>query len=78
MSDQIIPWKGIDRPDVSPASREWREMKRWCEERLNGLREGNDSPHQTDVETAFRRGQIAMVKEFMALGDPTPEPTSDE
>lgn len=52
----------------------WKRLQEALQERLSDLRETNDSVH-TELKTASIRGQIAEVKQMLALG---PHPTASE
>lgn len=52
----------------------WKRMEAHLQQRLTGLRETNDMTH-TDIKTASIRGQIAEVKQMLAL---RPERTASD
>jgi ribosomal protein L30/L7E len=52
----------------------WKRLKKALTERLQELREINDSV-QAELKTAAIRGQIAEVKKMLALG---PQPTAGD
>lgn len=69
--------KSQDFPDegtlLTRAEREstmWRKLEAYYVRYLNILREANDDLSSREIETAVRRGKIAEVKDFLALGDP--------
>lgn len=51
----------------------WHRLRERLEKKLAELREKNDDPNLTDVETATLRGHIECLKAVKALGD-TPPP----
>lgn len=51
----------------------WQSVKAHLERMLAAKRLENDNPKLTDVETATLRGQINLLKAFLALGK-TPPP----
>lgn len=73
MNDRIIPPPN-QRPNLGVAelnSGLWREIHEHFTKRLQMLRETNDARTKGKRETAFIRGQIAMAKEILSLGDDT-------
>jgi hypothetical protein len=47
----------------------WQKLRRHLTDRLNNLREENDSLKLTEVETAAKRGRIAQIVEILDLED---------
>lgn len=47
-------------------------LKAYFEEELQRLRQKNDAPNLTEVQTAILRGHIQFLKGFIALWDPPP------
>jgi hypothetical protein len=54
----------------------WLRLQSHLEDMLADLREQNDN-ESTPERTAKLRGRIAAVKDFLALGKPTPSVTTD-
>lgn len=48
----------------SPA---WHGLRKWAEAELKRAREKNDSVECDDVKTAALRGEIRLLKKFLAL-----------
>jgi hypothetical protein len=48
-------------------SRTWSELELYLKDRLNRCREKNDNGKLTDAETAMLRGEIAAIKDLLAL-----------
>jgi hypothetical protein len=47
----------------------WVYVRSWARERLQALREANDSTSKTDVQTSAIRGEIRAMKDILALPD---------
>jgi hypothetical protein len=58
-------------------SKTWKRLTEMLEQRLEDLRESNDVPSYGPEKTALIRGQISMVKEILALGEPSASPVED-
>lgn len=64
---------GVEDARLDLHSETWRFIRTYCETRLQGLRETNDSPALDEVKTATVRGQIRALKEILDLPKPKPE-----
>ena len=64
--------KGMDF--TSPT---WRTLEQLARDRLDTLREKNDSPSMDALRTADIRGRIAAWKDLLALANPAPAPIAD-
>ena len=53
---------------IDPLSPSWVHLEAWANSRLQSLREENDAPCD-EAKTSFRRGQIALLREFLKLPD---------
>lgn len=52
----------------------WRAIQAMANQKLQELREQNDSPSLDATATANKRGRIAAWKELLALAEPKPTP----
>jgi len=74
-----IPGQTPEQPGLDPNSPTWQFVKAHLRERLNELREQNDSGRKTERDTQFIRGRIAEVKDMLELDRPKPQQrVSDE
>ena len=64
--------KGLDF-----TSSTWRTLEQLARDRLETLREKNDSPSMDALRTAEIRGRIAAWKDLLALANPAPAPIAD-
>jgi len=55
----------------------WRKLKEHFEQRLHELRLRNDNDHDP-ISTARLRGEVAIAKYLLALGDQDPATEVDE
>ena len=55
----------LERADFE--TRTWRNLAERMRDRIAELREMNDRPQNTELQTAIVRGRIAELKELLAL-----------
>ena len=54
----------------------WIKTRDHYEQHLSELRESNDYP-LSELDTAWKRGRISAIKEFLEMGKPDPEPPAE-
>lgn len=62
---------------IEQDSATWLAIHEWASERLEQLRQRNDGPLES-VATAHLRGQIATLKQLLALPQAAPTAPGDE
>lgn len=55
----------------------WMRVEEWATARIDAQRKRNDGPLDA-VQTAHLRGQVAALKELLALDKPAPETRTDD
>lgn len=45
----------------------WHQLRKWAEQELEKARTKNDAVGLSDIETAALRGEIRVLKRFLAL-----------
>lgn len=65
------------KPEIDRSSDTWKAVKGRAEQRLEACRKRNDGALGVE-STAYLRGRIAELKEFLALDNPAPEQVADE
>lgn len=74
MPPRLTPTFGLSLSDRrSPV---WGVLEEHFVQRLADLRAQNDARSKSEIETAYLRGQIAMVKELLELGKDKPSSSS--
>lgn len=54
-------------PNIDFSGEAWGRVARWAEAELTRKRERNDSKALNSEDTAYLRGEIAMLKRILAL-----------
>lgn len=54
-------------PNIDYSGATWGQIVRWAESELARKRQRNDSVELNPERTAYLRGEIAMLKKFLAL-----------
>lgn len=54
-------------PNIDFGGETWGHISRWAESELARKRELNDSKSRNSEETAYLRGEIAMLKRILGL-----------
>ncbi len=65
------------KPEIERGSATWAAVLARAEQRLHTYRCRNDGKLDSEA-TAFLRGRIAELKDFLALDHPAPEQVADE
>jgi len=56
-----------DKGELETHSPTWLVVKTWATEHIEKLRIKNDSPNNTEIQTAVYRGQIRALKNLLEL-----------
>jgi hypothetical protein len=52
---------------IEPNSPTWRFITKWTSDEIDAARDRNDSRHRDEIDTAYIRGQIAILRDLAEL-----------